>query len=287
MRSILNKHSQVSIATENHYLGHLLPWEGARHAFGRLGDLDDDATIHRIVEAIYGPRFQQGTWLRESSPYWRFIGQQVPPEDLLARLLAAERTERGIFTALLQVYADHRGRPIIGEKTPAHIAFADTLMGWYPHARIVHMIRDPRGIFVSEVRRRDDQAVTVPYRWLVHVPAAMRAFILLEVVWAWAQATSSHRALRRRYPANYRMVRFEDLVADPESTVADICAFLGIAPEPRMLRQKVGSRGAMLGQVGFDSGAADRWRDTIGAREARWISRLLGRRLADMGYPRD
>ena len=51
-----------------------------------------------------------------------------------------------------------------------------------------------------------------------------------------------------------------------------------------MLEQKVTSRGAMVGELGFDAGAADRWRSSIGARERRVIERLLGSRLAEMGY---
>ena len=45
MRRILDKHSRIGIATENHYLGHLLAWEGARHYFRRVGDLRDDEAV--------------------------------------------------------------------------------------------------------------------------------------------------------------------------------------------------------------------------------------------------
>ena len=49
MRRVLNGHSRIAIATENHYLGHLLPWEGARAYFRRLGDPREDATMRRIA----------------------------------------------------------------------------------------------------------------------------------------------------------------------------------------------------------------------------------------------
>ena len=54
--------------------------------------------------------------------------------------------------------------------------------------------------------------------------------------------------------------------------------------EPRMLEQKVISKGALVGSTGFDAGAAERWRTQIRPR-VRWvIERLLGHRLAEMGY---
>ena len=115
--------------------------------------------------------------------------------------------------------------------------------------------------------------MTIPYRWLVHIPDLMRQFILVETAWAWAGAVAHHRRLSRRYPANYRMIRFEDLVREPEATVERLCAFLGIEPEPRMLRQKVVSSGSLFGRSGFDAGAADRWRTTVRpGRHAGWTA---------------
>ncbi len=147
------------------------------------------------------------------------------------------------------------------------------------------MMRDPRAVFVSEVRRRTEHAVTVPYRFLAPVPALLRWFILIEVSLAWANAVGHDRSLARRHPDRYRLVHFEDLVRSPEATIDDLCAFLGLTPEPRMLRQKVTSKGSLLGQAGFDADAADRWRTTISPWQARWLRWLLGRRLAEMGYP--
>ena len=54
MRRVLNGHSRIAIATENHYLGHLLPWEGARAYFRRLGDprRGRDDAAHRRVRVL-------------------------------------------------------------------------------------------------------------------------------------------------------------------------------------------------------------------------------------------
>lgn len=286
MRMILGRHSRIAIAPENHYLGHLVPWEGARHDFRRAGDLRDDAAVRRLVARIYSDGFQRGSRLRESSPFWRWLARRVPRAELEQRLLAGERSERGVFTAVLRSYADRRHKPIFGEKTPAHIRWADTLLEWYPTARIVHMIRDPRAVFRSELKRRSAHPESFPYRLLVRVPALLRGFILLEVAWAWADAVARHRALSRRYPDSYRLVRFEDLVRDPETTTDRLCEFLGVTPERVMLKQRVVSRGERLGETGFDAGAADRWRVAVTPGEARWLGWLLGRRIEEMGYQR-
>ena len=150
----------------------------------------------------------------------------------------------------------------------------------------MHRLRDPRAVYVSELRRRRAHAVTVPYRQLARWPALLERFVLLQVVWAWAAAVNRHRRLRRHEPGRYRLLRFEDLVTAPEATLDELCGFLGVSAEPRMLEQKVTSRGARVGDAGFDAGAADRWRDDIDPRAKATMERLLGRRLAEMGYPR-
>ena len=285
-RRVLDKHSRIGIATENHYLGHLLPWEGARHYFGRVGDLQDDAAVHALVELIYSGELQRRSRLRELSPYWRWLTGRVPRADMEAYLLASDRSERGVFEAFLRIYADRRGKAIAGEKTPAHLHYVDELLEWFPEARVIHCMRDPRAIYVSELRRRSEHAVGVPYRQLAAVPALMERFVLLEVMWAWARAVHRHRALLRRYPGRYRLLRFEDLVARPEATLDELCDFLGLTVEPRMLEQKVTSRGARVGSAGFDAAAADRWRERIDPGAQAALERLLGRRLPEMGYPR-
>lgn len=284
MRRVLGGHSRIAIATENHYLGHLLSREGARVYFRRLGDPRDDATMRRIAEFVYTDGFERRSRLRELSPYWRWLTRTVPREEFEARLLASDRTERGVFTVLLRTFADHKHRPIMGEKTPAHLAWADTLLAWYPGARIVHLIRDPRAVYVSELRRRMEDPTTVPYRWLARVPPVLRAFVLVQVIWTWAVAVDRDRILAAHHPGRYRRVRFEDLVREPESTVTSVCDFLGVAPEPAMFQRTVTSKGAMQGMVGFDGGAASRWQTSIGSAPRRVIETLLGVRMRRLGY---
>jgi hypothetical protein len=285
MRNILGKHPRIAIADENHYLGHMLPGQGVRHDVRRIGDLADDATIRRLVDFLYD-ELPKGSRLRPSSPYWRWLARKVPRTEMEARLLAAERSERGVFTAAMRAWSDRRRKAIFGEKTPAHIRHADELLAWYPTARFIHMIRDPRAAYRSEVKRRLEESTAFPYRHLVRVPLLLRAFCLFETSYAWADAVNRHRALARRHPDRYRIVRFEDLVREPEVQVRAVCAFLGVEFVPSMLEQRVVSKGDRVGETGFDAGAADRWRASVTPREAAWIGRLLGRRIGEMGYPR-
>jgi hypothetical protein len=284
MRRVLNSHSQIAIAGENNYLGNQVWWRGARHRIRSLGDLHDDATTRRLVDLLYSPEFQGGAVLHRQAGFWEWLVRNVPRDALERDLLAGERSERGVFEILLRTYAAQNGKPVFGEKTPAHHRWVDVLLEWFPRGRVVHMLRDPRAVYRSQLKRLDAIG-SAPYRVLRQVPPLARILIMAEVAWAWSLAVDRHGRLAREYPDRYLLVRFEDLVRSPASEIRRTCAFLGVELEPAMLDQHVVSRGDRLGSPGFDAGAADRWRDRISSREAAWLRWFLGRRPARFGYP--
>lgn len=285
MRTLLERSDRIAIAMENHYLGHLIRGYGAREVFRHLGDLGDDATIRRIVDFIYSGEYQRQSRRREISPFWRWLISDVPRSGVERRLLGAERNERGIFLALLRLYADQHGKAIVGEKTPAHIRFAELIFDWFPTARMIHMIRDPRAVYVSEVRRRRKRP-SPPYSWLMHIPLAFELAMVLQVARTWSSAARRHAQLATDFPDRYVMVRFEDLVHDPEHVLAKLYDFLGVAMPPDAAAVSVVSRGYNLGAEGLDADAADRWRTQIHPFASRLLAFLTRRRLKALGYSR-
>lgn len=283
MRTLLERSPQISIAPENHFLGHLRAREGARHYFRRAGDFADDATMIRIVDLIYSGEFQRRSRWREVSPFWRWLVNNVPRDEMEQRLLAAERTDRGVYVAFLRAYAAHKGGSIIGEKTPAHLSYADTILDWFADGRIIHMLRDPRAIYVSDLRRRRAK-LRRPYKWFALIPGLLPLVILVQTTIVWRAAVKHHHTYVRRYPDRYRMVRFEDLVAQPDETLRGVYDFLGVPMPSGATEVKVVSAGFNRGEQGFDAGAATRWRDHIGRFERRWLELTLGASMRRAGY---
>jgi hypothetical protein len=184
----------------------------------------------------------------------------------------------------MQVYAERKGKRIRGEKTPAHLRFVDTLLEWYPDARVVHMMRDPRAIFVSELRRRRKTPGARPYRLLKRASPLLTAVVLLQITLTWAEGALRARRYHDRHPDRYRMFRFEDLVREPAIVVGDLCRFLAVPEEAGMLDQSVVSAGARLGEAGFDGLAAVRWKTSIPKWADRWFRLMFGRQLRRFGY---
>jgi hypothetical protein len=284
MRFLLETSPRVAICRENHYMGHYYRRRGARDFFRRAGDLSNDAAVRRVVQMLYSGEYARHSRWRDVSPFWQWLDENVTAAELEERLLAAERSERGLYRALMRVYADKTGKAIIGEKTPVHLFHVETLLDWFPGARVIHMLRDPRAIYVSDQHRRRSRGRR-PYNWVAKVPFLLESYLLVVTITAWRRAMRRHRELARRYPESYMLVRFEDVLKAPDETLPRLSAFLGIDITPGARTVRVPARHGMREQSeGLEPEAADRWRDRIHPLARRIIEAFLAGPMRRNGY---
>jgi hypothetical protein len=284
MRNVLNQSDWIAISRENHFLGHLIGAEGMRQKFRKFGDLSIDENVHKLVDHLYSGGSERSSWFRRASSHWRWITRRIDRQEFTQKLLETDRSERAFFILLMQLFAEKKGKPIMGEKTPAHFRYVETLLNWFPEAKIIHMMRDPRGIFISEWRRRQSEAQSFPYRQLKRLPSLMKLVILLQTTITWREGARRCRENQQKYPFNYYTQRFEALVSDPERQVKELCAFIGVPFQPVMLEQTVVSMGFQEKQTGFDAGAANRWKKHITPRIDAWFRFWLGEAMEHIGY---
>jgi hypothetical protein len=285
MRKTLNSSDQIAISKENHFLGHLIASEGVRYKFRRFGDLQNDEDVRQLVDFVYTGALENSSMHRGISTHWAWLVKRIPREEFLQRILASDRSERALFTIIMELYAEWRGgRPIMGEKTPAHVRYVSTLLEWYPQAKIIHMLRDPRANFVSELRRRKQRPTTTPYRQLKNFDFLFKLYIVLQTTLVWFE--SAYRAVRyqKRYPNNYYLMKFEELVSDSERNIRRLCDFLEVEFQDEMLQQMVVSEGFQAGQAGFDARAADRWKKHIDPWIDAWFVFWFRGYLKKFGY---
>jgi hypothetical protein len=174
------------------------------------------------------------------------------------------------------------GKERWAEKTPQNIRSLDWAMERFPRAVIIHIIRDGRDVICS-MRQHPDWR-WVDGRW-------QKVLVPRELAWyaqRWLDDVAAGTAWRG--DQRYVELRYEDLVADPRAVLTAVCDGIGVAADPAWL-DEVSDRPGGDAQAerpdyeGAVSGASvGRWRVDLNARERAEVGRLLGPRLAELGY---
>lgn len=132
--------------------------------------------------------------------------------------------------AVVFAYARAQGKDISlwGDKNNFYTQCVDTLIGLYPAARFLHIVRDGRDVAVSyrEVMRSSSSS---PYAPHLNTDAGDIAAEWSDNVTRVEQSLSGIASSRRA------LVHYEDLVADPEAAMIKICEWLGLEFQPGML----------------------------------------------------
>jgi hypothetical protein len=136
----------------------------------------------------------------------------------LLRRLPADRPVTGpeAARAFYAAYAESVGKPRWGDKTPVYLKNMLAIQKGLPEARFIHIVRDGRDVALSVLGLLfgPDSVDEAARRWKRKV------------------LRGREQAARLRH---YREVRYEDLVADPGSTVRSVCEYLELPWDPAML----------------------------------------------------
>lgn len=196
MRAFLASHPNIAIPDVGSNM-----WT---YFYGQYGDLGQVSNFERCLNDMLHykhVRFLQPDPNRIRQEYW-----QGPP------------TYARLFALFLIHYAEREGKPRWGGQTGLIERYADLLFAAYPGLKIIHMIRDPRDRYEASLARWPNgkgRAGGATARWLYSVGLAERH--------------------QQQYPDQYKVVRFESMVSDPEETLREVCAFLDETFVPAML----------------------------------------------------
>ncbi len=215
---------------------------------------------------------------------------KIPRSRLLQSLSETDGTPRSVYSAVLSTQeGEHRA---YGDKSGPNLYFVDKLLEWYPDGKILHIIRDPRAIISSQHKRfmlllehrGGSSHLLTRIKKLCYSPV-----VVLYILTYWGRAITIDKRFSRSHPVNYMRVQFEHLVADPEETTRQICQFLSLPWDQKMVEppkrdssyidpadvQKKVERG-----TGLDGEAIDRWRKHI----RPWMTAAL-RLYGSLFYP--
>lgn len=161
------------------------------------------------------------------------------------------------------------------DHTPSNIRYAEQLFAWYPQAKMVHLVRDGRGVAASFLK----------LDWGPNniEDAAQR----------WQESLSYGLAAESRWPDRIIRTRYEDLLADPERQLHRICGFCRIPFDLRMIAggaydvpQYTAAHHPLVGQP-LEMSRAEAWRQDLSARQVEIFEASVGELLSYLGYVRD
>ena len=146
----------------------------------------------------------------------------------------------------------------------------------FPSAQVLHVVRHPYAVFAS--RKRAEERSSGQFRNARRVLDDLRR----------SYEIAAERQ-RTAHPNRYRVVRYEDVIADPSAAMKDIAAYLGIEPLPILIQPTVAGLPSIsntsfdmprdAGRIEVrerDEGLSQRERDLIGA--------FLGTSATNLGY---
>ena len=248
LRSILNGSSALAIAPETHFINRWM---------GRWGDRDPgNAEVF------------EGFW-RDFSTSQHFSKLGLDPDEVGPLLRGRGVSWRDVHASLLAAFASSQGKERLGEKVPAYFRHLDRLFDWYPDARVIYSVRDPRAVVAS-------------HRMLDESWASVSDF---ELVRRWRERATM--AVRWSTHPQVKIVRYEDLIADQRGTLASLCRFVEVPIEVAMLtRPRAVSRGTGPLEPGAAvvSSQVDAWRRRLSTSDAQMIAYATRRQAAGLGY---
>lgn len=285
LSGILSRHYEIGIAAETHYFDDLRPRLGQT----LVADLPE-AEQTRLID-----------YFRALSH--RAYGRQGEPEAgwLTRDALLTEAARHGgnadaVFRAFCILSAAREGgAPAIwGEKTPRNVFRAKEILDAFPGARLIFMVRDPRGCVVSyrdwtqkkidDAKLNQDAAFMAAYGEELLRKARSYNIVIATLMWR-AAINAAIDAVDRLGADRVRVMRYEDIVANPSAEIEALCGWLGVTFSPDMLGVSLAnsSYGSVAG-AGVTTKPMDRWRERLSLREIRVVQTVAGRSLTRLGY---
>lgn len=227
------------------------------------------------------------------SAHRRWPDFRLDTDELRGRLAALDPFGPGpALREFYGLYAERAGKPRWGDKTPHYTRKMRLIEGVLPEARFVHLIRDGRDVALSlmEVHFGPDDVLGAAKRWTSWIAKARRHGARVE---------------------HYLELRYEDLIADAEGVLRQVCEFAELPWDAAMLdyHDRAGDR---ISEIARDferprGGPAipaqvrahqhrhvsqppredrvERWRRDMSPEDQARFEEVGGDLLAELGYP--
>jgi hypothetical protein len=202
LRTMLNTHPEIAIPRETRFV--LGTWV-RRRQFGDLGDVENRRRLGRWIFKRNGSQADR-------------LG--LDPDQAIERLAEAPPTVGSLLATCFIMFAERHGKPRWGDKRPMYAAQIGAIWDLFPQAQFIHVVRDPRAC-VASLRKLG---------WYEGQIAPM--------VELWERSLNAVNAWRPKVAGDQLLeLKYEDLVTEPEATLARVAAFTRVSGEDEAISQ--------------------------------------------------
>lgn len=206
--SILNAHSQVFLPPEQYILGYdVMKWQLLRHK-----------SWEAIVDEIVKDYNQE-----KSTCNWG-VDFNDSVKTILLGLSKEEQNFANIYGVLIQFYAKQLNTTFefYGDQSPISTHLIPRICEAFTESKFVFLIRDPRDVVLS-------------YSKISNHPAKDWKL----AVWKWNDSIKMFDYVQKKYGKEKVLIlKYEDLVTNPEEKVKEVCSFLSISFEKENMMER-------------------------------------------------
>ena len=216
---ILDRHSDVMTFPELHFFEQMCDPRA-------LSKEADRAHAENLMDRLLGV-------YSEGFLHYRGGGRYAEKAREILVKLDGERTPTNIFELFLATCAGEKGAAVACDQTPRNVLYVDEILRSYPTARVICMVRDPRAVLLSQKKkwkRRFLGASSIP------LMESLRSFLnyhpyTISKLWV---ASTRAASLHAEHP-RVLVLRYEDIVNQPESALMQLCRHLELSYDNGML----------------------------------------------------
>ncbi|MDX2245914.1 MAG: sulfotransferase [Bacteroidia bacterium] len=249
MMRIISKHPEMHSVNEIHF-------------FEKLWSVNDKDRVIEEGEAIYIA--SRLIFVKKEGYLATFNPDKYREEarTLVKNINAEKLYSHDVFLAFLVSETEANGKSIPCEKTPQNVFYIQDILDLFPNARVINMIRDPRGVLLSQKKKWMRKDNTDAYL-SKHKKEVMRLRVNYHPITISRLWNSSINA-SKKFEGDPRVlnVRFEDITGSPTEELKRLCAFIGVEYSEKMQQvEYIGSSNEKdtPGKVGIKNNRTKTW----------------------------
>jgi hypothetical protein len=213
-------------------------------------------------------------WLR--SKLFRVSG--LDAGEISTKIMAECHGGGDFLRIVMQEIAHQQGVGRWADCTPDHLLYMQEIKRQIPDALFVHIIRDGRDVALSYARQR----WSYPLPWDRNERLGVSA-----LYWEWA--VRKGREQGKRLGADYREVRFEELITNPQQSLEQLGLFIDHDLDyDRIQRAGIGSvskpNSSFAGESEEIFNPVARWKTKMSLDQIGGLEELIGEALLELGY---